>query len=31
MLLIHENPILFTNYDIRTYRNKNQIKMKPKT
>jgi hypothetical protein len=28
MLLIHENPRLFTNYDIRTYISQNQMKMR---
>ena len=31
MLLKHENPRLFTNNDIWTCTNRNQIKMKPKT
>jgi len=30
MLLVHENPRLFTNDDIRTCRNQNQIKIKSK-
>ena len=28
---MHENPRLFTSNDIRSCRNQNQIKMKPKT
>jgi hypothetical protein len=31
MLLMHKNPILFTNDDIQTCRNQNQIKIKLKT